>query len=384
MTIFSKEVFRRSQIPSASCSTILHPHTSSCTEAVLIMFTDSTLGAFKYLLPLYVISNILKYKEWDYPYMKFQVQSYLRTTLMAGYMGTSYLHANCILRNLLGEFKYYNTGFVPAMFGGLGIFIEHPKRRPIITNAFTNLGFQAVLASLYHRKILPKSLFLEALLFMTSNAYLMYQLQQNPSQLWVFKPPPIEKDSQKCSHKGGCSTDVIKAYVKYFGFGFLLEIIRALITNFTKVVASPRHLRQILFDRKLLRLGNFLGCYVAVYKLVCCCLRQVFGRNDPRYSLIAGFIAGQAYLLLPKHSFLAPTVNNAIQICYGKSQLRAKYLHKVPMAEILHLLSNAFMFHLKVVDKHSCPSMFQNMMRFCSGKASDEIAERFYHFYAQH
>ncbi|KAI5711525.1 hypothetical protein M8J75_001072 [Diaphorina citri] len=264
---------------------------------------------------------------------------------MAGYMGTSYLHANCILRNLLGEFKYYNTGFVPAMFGGLGIFIEHPKRRPIITNAFTNLGFQAVLASLYHRKILPKSLFLETLLFMTSNAYLMYQLQQNPSQLWVFKPPPIEKDSQKCSHKGGCSTDVIKAYVKYFGFGFLLEIIRALITNFTKVVASPGHLRQILFDRKLLRLGNFLGCYVAVYKLVCCCLRQ---------------------------------------ICYGKSQLRAKYLHKVPMAEILHLLSNAFMFHLKVVDKHSCPSMFQNMMRFCSGKASDEIAERFYHFYAQH
>jgi hypothetical protein len=30
--------------------------------------------------------------------------------------------------------------------------------------------------------------------------------------------------------------------------------------------------------------------------------------------LIAGFIAGQAYLLLPKHSFLAPTVNNAIQV----------------------------------------------------------------------
>ncbi|XP_008488208.1 uncharacterized protein LOC103524944 [Diaphorina citri] len=232
MTIFSKEVFRRSQIPSASCSTILHPHTSSCTEAVLIMFTDSTLGAFKYLLPLYVISNILKYKEWDYPYMKFQVQSYLRTTLMAGYMGTSYLHTNCILR--------------------------------------------------------------------------------------VFKPPPIEKDSQKCSANMVTWED----------------------------------------------------------RLICCCLRQVFGRNDPRYSLIAGFIAGQAYLLLPKHSFLAPTVNNAIQICYGKSQLRAKYLHTVPMAEILHLLSNAFMFHLKVVDKHSCPSMFQNMMRFCSGKASDEIRER--------
>ncbi|XP_008488207.1 uncharacterized protein LOC103524943 [Diaphorina citri] len=129
---------------------------------------------------------------------------------------------------------------------------------------------------------------------------------------------------------------------------------------------------------------EFISEFYYDEELVCCCLRQVFGRNDPRYSLIAGFIAGQAYLLLPKHSFLAPTVNNAIQICYGKSQLRAKYLHKVPMAEILHLLSNAFMFHLKVVDKHSCPSMFQNMMRFCSGKASDEIAERFYHFYAQH
>lgn len=366
MAVVSKEIMKLTALPATPCSAIIHPQTSVCLKGIHPVFLDSLIGCSKYLIPIFVLSTLIKYKLWTKEYLLQQLESYTRTALMGCCIATCFNHCNCILRNLLGEFTYYTISFIPAFIGGFGVFIESPKRRPIIINAFTNWGIQGVLASLYNRKILPRSISLETLLFMSSNAYLMYHLQQNPLQLWVFRPPTVEEDSTQCTHEGECHKDVTKGYLTYFGFGFTFEIIRTLIMNFKKILSSPSILPALLFKKNLLRLGNFLGLYVAIYKLVCCSLRNVLGRNDPQYSILAGFLAGQAYRFMPQHSFLAPVLNQTIQSVYRKSKLSTTFLSKVPVGELMMALSNAYLFHLRVVDPESCPSIFSRMMNVCS------------------
>lgn len=373
MTIISKEAFK------ISCESLMHPYNKSCTKGAILIAIGSFAGTAKYMLPIYLISMLIKYKKekWTSEFLILQINSFLRTTLMGSWMASSFISINCILRSLLSRYSYYTISFIPALFGGLGVFVEHPNRRPILMNAYTNWGIQGFLASLYKKKILQKSLFLETLLFMTSNAYLMYQLQQSPSQLWVYKPPLMEKDSKTCSHKGECYKDIIREYLKYLGYGFLFDLIRTLIMNSSKIVSSPKTLRKLLFNRNILRLGNFLGCYVAIYKIICCLLCYLFKQNDTRYAIIAGFFAGQAYLLLPKHSFLAPTINQAIQTCFRKTALKPSYLNKMPIGEIMFALSNAYLFHLRVLEPDSCPYLFKKMMNICSSGSSDDIYLRY-------
>lgn len=72
---------------------------------------------------------------------------------------------------------------------------------------------------------------------------------------------------EKCPHNHSCAYYSIGAGTKLFGIGLAGQIGLKILLNITKIVKSPKSIKDILFRKDTLKIGAFLGGFSFIFRV---------------------------------------------------------------------------------------------------------------------
>lgn len=382
MAMISKEIFDRFVSNDLSCS-LLHPHTESCWKASIYFLKHGTIGMNKFFLPIYLLQMILYGKKVNKEFLKKRIKAYKITIIYGVLYVMLFIGTNCCMRQLLGRFHYPIIGFFSGFVAGLPIFIESPENRLMNTLIFSSLGVEAMIRNLEWYKIIQRTPIKETFVFMMASGILMHLLETqniNVTNFWFFHPSRIIKRKSEtsseskdlCYHgKLDCLNFILKESLKYFGFGYALEMVKFSIANLDKIILRPGLFLKMVKSKKNVLFGATIGGYVAIYRLVSCLLFKYDKKVGDYHSLIAGTLSGLTYLIKPNLQFLSLAIVTIIQL------LIQKLRRYVPLSNhligILFAFLNGILLHHRFFHVKTCPNYTKNMVTVCTNGVADHI-----------
>lgn len=97
----------------------------------------------------------------------------------------------------------------------------------------------------------------------------------------------------------------------------------------------------------------FLGCFVAIYRLVNCLLRWVRDKDESLHGLLAGFLAGWSMMWYKSSTLALYTCYKLAEVLYFKG-IKEGVVPYIKFADtIIYSISTAFVFHVAVLEPHN-------------------------------
>ncbi|XP_013188146.1 transmembrane protein 135 isoform X2 [Amyelois transitella] len=373
-----------------SCREIIHPWTTSCTDATATMLMSCIKGSYKFYAMVYLIQILMRGKKLGKKEMIEQFKLYLKSGIFGLTVGSSFVTLNCLFRKLFfSQFTYYSTVLLPCTLSGLAVYWEPPYRRILVVNLFVNLVFEYWMRTLEMKGWLRRSPGKETLIFMFGSAiffYLMRRDRESNSRtpiFWFFNPPRVSKEtgepvkgfegrSPACPHKGPCMNYILKGTAQLFGVGCAMTMLRTLIP---KLLTPAKAFKSLRLSH--LKLGLFFGGYIGIYRLVVCLLCRSSGRDSALYALPAGFLAGAAFRASPSTPIALAPWTSTLQILGSWAHQRNMIPEHWPLVELLYCLCQGLLFHARVMHEDVCPRYIINLMHTVTSNKADEIQAGF-------
>ncbi|XP_039275776.1 transmembrane protein 135-like [Nilaparvata lugens] len=289
----------------------------------------------------------------------------------------------------MGRFHYYIFPGLTSALSAVSIFLENPKKRGVTVTSFLYLMFEVFVRYLEEFNYIHRTTGFETFVFMICSAALLYLLRivkHQKSNLWFFLPPSFGKskitDDKRhyCPHRGSCWDDIINNTAKYFGFGVLVQWLRATVPKFRKILKEPSLLNP--FNLKTLKLGVFTGLYVMTYKMTSCFLCRYRKEDSPLHAIPSGLLAGLAYIIRPDLTVILIAICNLLTL--SEYHFKDKgLLPKWPFSEVAYIIASGILFHSQMVIPNCTPKQFVNLMHSFSYGKSTEINKRLWDYIAK-
>jgi len=124
-------------------------------------------------------------------------------------------------------------------------------------------------------------------------------------------------------------------------------------------------------NRNVFNLGNFLGFYSAIYRLVSCLLRNILKYDRPAHGLLAGYLAGFSMLYYKSSTLAMYMMAKLIETMYFKCADDGKVPLIPWFGAMLYALSTALVFHAAVVEPQAVrPAYCRFLERLTGGYLS--------------
>ncbi|XP_077403488.1 transmembrane protein 135 [Vanacampus margaritifer] len=413
-----------------NCYEVGHTWNPSCMQATVDITRGALEVSFKIYSLLYVIAAILRRRKKDY-YLKRLLPEILQSTSFLTANGGLYIFFFCILRKLLGGFYSWSAGFgsaLPASY--IAILLERKSRRGLLTIYMTNLATEALFRMAVTRGLVRPIKHGEVLLFcITASLYMFFfrskdglkgfafsalkfiigkeeipshsvvaeQVAANPREAPAASEPshasamPVESRSKSllaytrelldsickrgpkhrcCKHQhDNCISYCIKAFVRMFSVGYLIQCCLKVPSAFRYLFSKPSRLPSLFYNKDNFQLGAFLGSFVSIYKGASCLLRWLRDIDNELHALVAGFLAGISMFFYKSTSISMYLFSKLVETLYFKG-IEAGHFPYFPQADTyLYAVSTAICFQAAVMEMQNIrPAYWKFLLRLTKGR----------------
>nr|CAI5855661.1 unnamed protein product [Callosobruchus analis] len=373
MPVISKELFYEKVTDTTMCS-VIHYWEKDCVKKNFSWFfiKNVILGGGKFFLPVYILKMALNYKKACF-------FSEVRSIIYAIAMAEIIVATLCFNRALLGRLHYYAILFVPGFMSGLSVLVESRENQILNSLIFFNSFVETVLNKL--QMSVPK----ETLAFMLVSGALMYALQNRKDDLkflylWFYTPQRrallVEDKIDKCAHDESCLKYVYQGFLKYFGLGFSVNIIRSVLPRMSKIVQKPSLLTKLFLDKSNFLFGLLIGSYTGVYKLISCYLTRSSLVKNEFQGLLAGILSGVTYAIYPSIQVFVIAITTLLQLVYDHIAKTLKITDSFWQRQLLFMFCNGFLLHNKMFFSEACSPYYSKMIDACTNNLKDLFYEK--------
>uniref|UniRef100_A0A8W8J9Q2 Transmembrane protein 135 N-terminal domain-containing protein n=1 Tax=Magallana gigas TaxID=29159 RepID=A0A8W8J9Q2_MAGGI len=170
-----------------------------------------------------------------------------------------------------------------------------------------------------------------------------------------------------CQHSYGCVHYVTKSFIKMFGLGYLVQGGVKLLGALPRIYRNPSAVWHAIKHQDNFKLGAFLGCFSAIFKIVNCLLRWLRNKDSEVHGLLAGFLAGWSMLWYKSSTIALYTAYKLAEVLYFKG-ISKGLLPYIRCADIIiYSISTAFVFHVAVFEPHNLRPAYWNFLLKVTG-----------------
>ncbi|XP_020706488.2 transmembrane protein 135-like isoform X2 [Athalia rosae] len=333
------------------------------------------------------------------------------------------------IRRASGSFNILTVSFLPSFISSLAaIIIERPSRRTLLCLYVSNIATETLFKMGVWRgyfSIIPGG---ELYIFATSMAMLLYYFRSHKNQqdsifrIMQFVVGPYEKFSYEnektsrsvsmvsyeyepeyheesrsknqllrafqqafdvykymigklkaqnrhssCQHPFSCSHYILSGSSKLFGIGISIQLVFKLIFQLKRMLSKPKIIKQIIFKRENLYLGMFVGGFVAIYRILSCSLRRVFGKDSKYFAIPAGLAASITFSMYPDNTIALYVMWKALQILWNSGVDAGKVPEVKWFVIILYCFSTAILFHAAIIEPQNLRPSYWKFLHNLSG-----------------
>lgn len=396
---------------TCTCYELGHTWTPSCLRASTDVLLEVLKQALKIYGTLYTVAGILKKRDLRY-FKEKLLREIAQSVLFLTTNGTLFISFFCIWRKLLGRFFYSTTGFVAAASASLtAILLERKSRRGLLAIYMANVATETAYRMVLSRGWIKPVKHGEVLLFSIASAIYLYffrkghlaeqtkgalsflvgkdelpiaEREEGPnhrrhgntlisrlSESSTFQR--INKSLQTtpkhflCQHSYGCVHYVTKSFIKMFGLGYLVQGGVKLLGALPRIYRNPSAIWHAIKHQDNFKLGAFLGCFSAIFKIVNCLLRWLRNKDSEVHGLLAGFLAGWSMLWYKSSTIALYTAYKLAEVLYFKG-ISKGLLPYIRCADIIiYSVSTAFVFHVAVFEPHNLRPAYWNFLLKVTG-----------------
>nr|XP_022295310.1 transmembrane protein 135-like isoform X1 [Crassostrea virginica] len=404
-------VFGKPKSVTCTCYELGHTWTPSCLYASADVALVVLKQALKIYGTLYTVAGILKRRDLKY-FKEKLLKEISQSVLFLTTNGTLFISFFCIWRKLLGRFYYSSTGFIAAASASLtAILLERKSRRGLLAIYMANVATETAYRMVLSRGWIKPIKHGEVLLFSIASAIYLYffrkghlpeqtkgalsflvgkdelpitekgegpnhknhgnkflsQLTQTQTFQRINKSLQSTPRHRLCQHRHGCIHYTVKSFVKMFGLGFLVQGGVKILGALPRIHKTPGSLWHALRHQDNFRLGAFLGCFSAIFKIVNCLLRWLRNKDSEIHGLLAGFLSGWSMLWYKSSTIALYTAYKLAEVLYFKG-ISKGFLPYVRCADIIiYSISTAFVFHVAVFEPHNLRPAYWNFLLKVTG-----------------
>lgn len=283
----------------------------------------------------------------------------------------------CVLYKFFGKLHFFTVMAVPGFLSALLTPKFKPQHLKLQGITYFNMMLEVIVrkSGCNFMKHLRTSKVFATFGFMIMSSLILNAMKKmDTSQLWLIIPTKIKTESrilpkdqstvmnkiiecehQICSHDETCDKYFINGAVKYALVGLIIEVSRALISQFHLLLKSPRLFTAALMKTIGYRLPLFSASYVGIYRVVECLLNRFNKNENPDYAKIAGFISGLSYFFYPKYQVFTLCFTKCIELNweylmkYGKNECFKilELINKLPILSFVHMFSIGYLYHTR-------------------------------------
>ncbi|CAH1108400.1 unnamed protein product [Psylliodes chrysocephalus] len=170
-----------------------------------------------------------------------------------------------------------------------------------------------------------------------------------------------------CQHPFSCLYYTVEGTGRMFSLGLGLQVALKLVLNLPTIVKSPGTMKNILFRKQNLNLAMFLGFYNGIFRGCLCLLRRIRGTDSSLHAMLAGLIAGTAFVKYPDSTVSLYVLWKVAQITYNLG-IEKGIVPNVPgFTEFLYCFSTAVLFHAAILEPTNLRPSYWKFLHSISG-----------------
>ncbi|GAB0097662.1 hypothetical protein DMENIID0001_133270 [Sergentomyia squamirostris] len=329
MTAYSKYI--NEVLRTKSCHDLIHPWTMSCRQSCQDYMSNWSFDGVKFFFPAIMISMVMKTKTNYTKAILKGIYDIMMCSVVGHFSFAMAMTTSCVMYNLLKRCYYSTTVFIPSLLGAQMVNLLPNNAIIGHANPFACMFFEILIKfiDLECMHTMRKSRWWGTFWFMCGSGGLLHLLnkQRKSGVFWFLAPPkkaknneaPNEEDIRKivnpCSHSDSCSTFVLQGMRTYANYGLMVEILRNIASNIGKIKAKPGDFLPLATRKINYNLITFLMAYVGCYRWTCCLLNNYSnGMSFDVVNLLAGFMAGIAYVLWPNYNLFSTCIVTMVQV----------------------------------------------------------------------
>ncbi|VEN33881.1 unnamed protein product [Callosobruchus maculatus] len=377
MPVISKEFFYKKVTSATSCN-VVHYWEKDCLKKNFSWFflKSVVLGSGRFFLPVYMFKLALNYKKAKNKknLLLDLLLSEARGIIYGIVMSQLFFGTICFNRALFGRLYYYTIFFIPGFISGLSVLVESKENQILDALIFFNSLVETVLNQL--QMSVPK----ETLAFMLVSGALMYTLENRKDDfkflyLWFYTPQRRAKDKQNdtCIHNESCFKYVYQGFVKYFGLGYAINVIRSLLPRMGGIVTKPSLFLKLLMDKSNFLFGLLIGSYTGLYKLISCYLNRSSLLKDEFKGLFAGVLSGVTYAIYPSVQVLVIAITTLLQLMYDYIAKSLNIKDNFWQRQLLFMFCNGYLLHNRMFFSETCSPYYRKMIDVCTNNLSRQV-----------
>nr|XP_018901993.1 PREDICTED: transmembrane protein 135-like [Bemisia tabaci] len=400
-----------------TCVEYVHPWTNSCAAASTGLLLAAIPEALRIYITAYTLALLMRGKIPSKKDIKRTILGILQSSAFLTCHAFGYSMVNCLLRRILGHYNFLTVSFLPCFISSIfAILVERPSRRSLLSLYVTNVASETLYRMAVYRGLIRPIQFGEVLIFSLSTSFLLYFFRNQQSDsfrdsifsLFRFvvgrheemnddksESSPVPGSSQIrnlnffdpvfhfadwlklqtlnpcCPHPFGCAYYAAQGLTKLFAVGYGLQLSLKILIHSKRIMKHPRLLPKIMIRPDTMKLGAFLGGFSFLFRAVSCSLRKLYGRDDQKFAIPAGFLAGFSFFFYRDNTIALYVMWKTFQILYNRGAEK-KMLPELPQASVFfHCLSTAILFHAALLEPHNLrPSYW----RFLLGMSGERVA----------
>lgn len=357
------------KVYTANCYEFGHTWNPGCYSAILEAFSQSCCFSFKTYALVYLLDAFLSRRLLSRNDLLRILKDTSRSSLFLIVNVATFLWFMCQIRRLLGFFVLPTMGLANGVLSSLlSIFIEAPRRRPMLALYLTNLASETAFHQLVNHgyvKYIPKG---QIFLFSLALGGFVYLLRKNQlscrlKSLMNFtlhvddRRDVISKDVLErqyflivqaarylrtqftrhhlCKHRYSCLSRGIECFGKNFVIGCGLQLTFKVVQNFKRAIFKPVSFLRHLLRYRNFKLPLFIGTLPLVYQLSRCGLNRLLDSQETAFrNALCGSLSGIAMLFYPSTSIAMYLLWKCIEAYYF-ALANAGYVPFVPYAAVL-------------------------------------------------
>uniref|UniRef100_A0A0N5AY52 TMEM135_C_rich domain-containing protein n=1 Tax=Syphacia muris TaxID=451379 RepID=A0A0N5AY52_9BILA len=356
-------------IYTENCYEFGHTWNPGCYSAILDAFTQSCSFSFKTYAIVYLIDAFISRKLMSKNDLLRILKDTSRSSLFLVVNVAAFLWFMCQIRRLLGFYVLPTMGLVNGFLSSLlSIFIESPRRRPMLALYLTNLASETAFHQLVNHgylKYIPKG---QIILFAIALGGFIYLLRKNrlscrirsllrfthytEDEREVISNEVLRKQhyliskgflylrdrfskNHFCKHSHSCISRCVECFCKNFAIGFGLQLSLHCLQNFKKLVTRPVVFFKRFIRYKNLRFALFFGSLPLIYQFSRCFLNRILNARETLIrDALCGALSAVSMLFYPSTSIAMYMLWKYIEACYI-TLANDGYLPFVPYASVL-------------------------------------------------
>ncbi|GBM07514.1 Transmembrane protein 135 [Araneus ventricosus] len=396
-----------------NCYEVGHTWHPDCNTAALILGASAFREGLKIYFPLYVITLFLRGKLSLDGCMNVLTNAFTSSAFL-GFHGLGVIFFSCLLRKLLGRYYFLSYFYIPSFITSfLALLIERKNRRLPLAIYVTNVATETILRMAATRGILKPVPNAEIYLFsilMAINLYIAKKYGYSEDVVSsIFKfilgdnearknvKSQQEKDLSSpssysllekavlcgmrlkeevgtsllqkmwstirhpsCPHDYSCFLYCLQGFLRPFLIGFVALSASRCLSFGKKLISDPSKLFSLLFEKRNLSLGLFLGGFGATFRIINCLLRWYFAKDHASYAIPAALLGGLFMKFYPSSTISLYLMWKTMEKGYLIGMEKGALPHIKCFTPLLYSVSTALLFHVAVLEAHNLkPAYFQ-------------------------